>query len=114
MAVRAPVQPSLFDGTVLKQAGMDVARTAVGSWTDQAYAAIRRLAAGPAGFTSEDLIDLVGLPRPDAGTNRNNAVGAVMSGAARAGLIAKTGRYVETRRPSSHARIVAVWKGVRP
>jgi hypothetical protein len=107
-------QPTLFDGHVLKALGMEAAELGSAAWAAQARAAIKHLAQQPVTFTSEDVIDLVGLPWPDAGANRNNAVGAIMSGAARAGVIYKTGTYVETRRPSSHARIVAVWKGTRP
>lgn len=108
------MQPTLFDGQDLKSAGMKAAAGAVPSWAELARQAVETLAARPEPFTSEDVIDRVGLPRPNAGANRNNAVGAVMSAAARAGVIRKTGRYVETRRPSSHARIVAVWAGLHP
>ncbi len=106
-------QPTLFEGQSLKTAGMNLATSGAPTWTQLARAAVEWLAARPDPFTSEDVIDIVGVPRPDAGANRNNAVGAVMSGCARAGIIRKTGQYVETRRPTSHARIVAQWEGIR-
>lgn len=104
-------QPTLFEGQARKTAGMNLATTGAPTWTQLARSAVQALAARPDPFTSEDVIDLVGLPRPGSGANRNNAVGAIMSGCARAGMIKKTGQYVETRRPTSHARIVAVWEG---
>lgn len=61
-------------------------------------------------FTSEDVVDAVGLPTGEHGMNRNNAVGAMMSGLARRGLIRKTSRRVPSARPSSHAAELVVWE----
>jgi hypothetical protein len=96
------------DGEALKDSGMELARNAVPDWSDVARAGIVALVATGAAFTSEDLVRLVGLPRPAEGTNRNNAVGAVFSAAAKARLIRRIG-YAKCARPSSHARVLAVW-----
>lgn len=104
-------QPMLFPtGQELKTAGMAQAIEAVPTWAEQARAGIAHLAAQGKPFTSETLIDLVGAPRPGAGTNRNNAVGAAFSGAARRRVIQRVG-YQQARTASSHARVLAVWVG---
>lgn len=99
------------DGPFRKQRGMELALDAVVPWPTLARAAVRQLVERGGPFTSEDVTALVGLPR-DVGTNRNNAVGAVMSGCAKRGLIRRIG-YQPALRPESHARIVAVWTGHR-
>jgi hypothetical protein len=58
-------------------------------------------------FTSEDVLAAVGFPECDA-----RALGPVIMRSARAGLIRKTGRYVQCSRPSRHAAPVAVWERV--
>jgi hypothetical protein len=60
-------------------------------------------------FTSEDVLERVGLPRPAGASNANNAVGAMMSGLARQGVIRKTAKRRPSTRPSSHGREIAVW-----
>lgn len=62
-------------------------------------------------FTSEDVVDAVGLPAGEHGTNRNNAVGAMMNALARRGVIRKTAKRVPSRRPSSHGAELIVWTG---
>ena len=59
-------------------------------------------------FSSEDIIDRIGLPRIP-GANRNNAVGAMMRGLAQRGLIVRDG-FTQCRRPRSHARLLALWR----
>lgn len=100
------------EGLRLKAEGQQLALDAAVPWKDQAREAIERLADSDFEFTSEHVIDIVGLPREDVGTNRNNAVGAAMTAAARAGLIFKVG-YTTCKRPSSHGRVVTKWKGKR-
>lgn len=80
-------------------------------WTARFRQAVRELAATGEPFTSEDVTDRAGLPAGDVGTNRNNAVGALMSSAAQAKVIRKTGRLVQSRRPSSHAATLTEWTG---
>jgi hypothetical protein len=55
-------------------------------------------------ITSTDLIDAVGMPPSP------NAVGALMRSAATRRLIAPTGRYVSSPRPTCHAAVVQVWE----
>ena len=45
------------------------------------------------------------------GTNRNNAVGAVMNAAAKRGWIVKTGRRVTAKRKTLHAAELTEWTG---
>ena len=49
---------------------------------------------------------------PDTGPNRNNAVGAAFSGAARRGIITRIG-YRPSTRVLAHGRVVAVWVRAR-
>lgn len=106
-------QPPLpFDGETLKQHGMEQAADAEPTWVEQAHAAVRYLANTGRFFTSEDVTALVGLPRGAVGQHRNNAVGAVMSAAARAGTIQRCG-YEQSKRPVSHAAVLSVWVGAR-
>ena len=60
-------------------------------------------------FTSEDVLQRVGLPRPAGTSNANNAVGAMMSGLAKRGIIRKTSKRRPSTRTSSHGREIAVW-----
>jgi hypothetical protein len=65
---------------------------------------------GPKAFTIDDVIELIGLP--SEGQNKNNAVGALMAGAAKRGLIRAIG-YTESNRAGSHKRAVRLWEGVK-
>ena len=81
-------------------------------WKDRFRAEVRRLAqAGPAPFTSEDVVDAVGLPSGDVGQHANNAVGAMMGAMAKAGVIRRKG-YTTSRRPVSHGAVLSEWQGV--
>lgn len=106
--------PTLFDlpaGQAAKDTGLHAAGAAdrVWEWRNRALDAIRDLAATGLPFTADEVIAAVGLP--DVGPNRNNAVGAVFSAAAKRGWIVKTGHYRPSRRVLAHARVVAVWVG---
>lgn len=102
------------DGLTLKAEGQALAlEGADDDWTAAARRAIKWLAAQGKPFTSEDVTARTGLPSGATGTNRNNAVGALMSSAAKAGLIAKTGERVPSQRASSHGAEIAQWVGVR-
>jgi hypothetical protein len=94
---------------MLRDVGMALALLGSPTWSEAARVAIDHLAASGRRFTSDDLVALVGLPRPSE-PNRNNAVGAVLSGAARRGVIRRTGDHNATR-PLSHARRLTVWEG---
>lgn len=98
-------------GDDLKTEGMARALDAAANWREVAREAVEWLAASGRDFTSEDLTAIVGLPHPDATeANRNNAVGAVISGAARRGLIRRVG-LSNANRAVSHAAALSVWRG---
>lgn len=100
-------------GLQLKAYGQEQAEAAadVQAWRGRfVEAVVRLLRYNPAAqFTSEDVIDRVGLPRPDGTSNANNAVGAMMTGLARQGVIRKTAKRRPSTRTSSHGREIAVW-----
>lgn len=62
-------------------------------------------------FTSEDIVDLVGLPRGNINKDRNNAVGAMMNSLAKRRIIKKTGRHVLSKRPTSNGAELNEWIG---
>ena len=94
----------------LKQQGMQLALDAQPNWAEQAYEAIKLLAKRGTEFTSEDVLAITGLPSGGVGINKNNASGAIMNKAARAGIIRKVG-YATAKRKESHGSIHAVWIG---
>jgi hypothetical protein len=55
-------------------------------------------------FTADDLVDAIGLP-----DGSSNAVGAFLSTQRRFGIIEPVG-FTEATRPSSHARVLRVWR----
>ena len=100
-------------GLDLKERGMEQAKSArdVQTWKQQFVETVQQLAGNGWAFTSEDVLSYVGLPRLDVGTNANNAVGAMMNGLAKRGIIQKTSERRKSRRPSSHGAEIAVWVG---
>ena len=72
-----------------------------------AHRAVATLASTRVEFTTDDVWALIGEGWADA---EPRALGAVMRGAARAGLIERTDRVRESSRPSCHRRPVAVWR----
>lgn len=56
-------------------------------------------------FTSEDITATIGMP-----PNHPNAVGAILNGATKSGLIRRVG-YVQSVRPRSHAAVISLWEG---
>lgn len=102
----------LPEGEVLKEEGMERAREAfdVQRWRQAFVETVEMLAREGAPFTSEDVTAIVGLPR-DTQQNRNSAVGAMMNGLARRGVIRKTGQRVKSTRPQSHSAEILEWVG---
>ena len=80
-------------------------------WRERFERALNYLAHLDDPFTVGDVIHRAGLPRTST-QNANNAVGALMSSAAKRGLIVRIG-YERAARETSHGRAVAIWKGVR-
>ena len=103
-----PVTGHLAEGRRRKESGQAQAATAAAWWTDAAMRWFTRLEAG-AWVTADDLIEAIGLPNESV-ANRNNSVGAVFSGAAKAGLIEPTNQVVKSSRRESHARRIVVWR----
>jgi hypothetical protein len=75
-------------------------------WRVAAERQLEDLARSGERFTSEDLTRVVGVPPSP------NAVGAVVNGAARRGLIRPVG-FTNATRPSQHSATLRVWEGVR-
>lgn len=100
-------------GLELKEQGMEQARRApdVQTWKAEFVAAVQEMVDRGWVFTSEDVLSVVGLPRVEVGVNANNAVGAMMNGLAKRGIIKKTAERRKSRRPSSHGAELAVWAG---
>jgi hypothetical protein len=100
-------------GLQLKEQGQTQAKGAadVQVWRVEFVAAVVKLLRynPDAQFTSEDVLQRVGLPRPAGTSNANNAVGAMMSGLAKRGIIRKTSKRRPSTRTSSHGREIAVW-----
>lgn len=105
-----PPPPTLPENERRKVVGMGKALNAAS--TEWRYLADRWVKALPPGtrFTSEDLTDAVGLPEGKVGTNRNNAVGAVMAAYSRAALIRDSGAWVKSQRATNHAAKITIWE----
>lgn len=96
-------------GDIAKSVGQQEALARVDDWTGEAWRCLVLLVGEGRPFTSEDLIERIGLPSGEVGTNRNNAVGAIMTSAAKQRLIRKTGQRVKARRAVSHAAELTEW-----
>ena len=77
-----------------------------GPWRRRAEAELERLARSGREFTSDDLVDAVGLPVASS----TNAVGALFRAAARRRLIVTTGATT-SRRASRAGGLVRTWRG---
>lgn len=99
------------EATRRKEDGIDKAlrKAATLKWQKAAEDWLWDLPAGHR-FTSEELVDVIGLPVGREAAGKNNAVGALMNGIAKKGVIRNTQQYVKTSRPASHSRVVAVWE----
>jgi hypothetical protein len=80
-------------------------------WRERFERALTYLACLEDTFTVDDVIHRAGLPRSST-PNANNAVGALMSAAAKRGQIIRIG-YEAAARTSSHGRAIAKWQGVK-
>jgi hypothetical protein len=103
-----PLQVELdFSGTAQRDYGMALVEAATDdAWQDQADAAIVNLARTGRRFTAEDVRDLVGEPP------RINSLGPRFMAAIRQGII-KHVDFTRAKRPSAHARALAVYTGCR-
>jgi hypothetical protein len=95
------------DGSSLRDAGVTtVTRNTPQWWKDACDRAIATLAARGVDFTAEDVRAVVGDPPAHP-----NAMGARFLAAVKDGLIVKQG-YKSPARRSSHASVIAIWRGV--
>ena len=79
------------------------------AWLAQAYSAIQHLCAQRFSFSSDDVwaaLDARNVPAP----REPRALGAVMRQAARDGLLAASGTYVQSEREACHNRPVMQWE----
>jgi hypothetical protein len=98
---------TLTYGDFLRDTGMQLALDAKPDWSALADEWFANLPEGTE-FTSEDLVNAVGLPTPaESGVNRNNAVGAkIRSLASKSEEVG----FRKTVRITSHSRRVVVWR----
>lgn len=96
-----------MDGKSLRDAGVSSVTSHTPQWwRDSCDRAIARLAASGVEFTADEVRAVVGDP-----PNHPNAMGARFLSAAKSRLIERVG-YKKPTRPSRHANVVAIWRGV--
>ena len=74
-------------------------------WTGEAERAVLRVASRRRSFTTDEVWATGMVPPPEP-----RALGNVLKRAAALGLIARTDRFVPTKRKSRHGAPVAVWR----
>lgn len=101
---------SLFDQHERKkQSGIEASyQYADSHWKAAAKQALMQLAIDGGEFTADDIWPI--LAKQGIHTHNNSALGAVIQGASRAGLITKTGGYKESTNPKNHSRPVSIWR----
>jgi hypothetical protein len=104
---------NLEAGIARKERGMTLAMTpdALNEWKAAFRNAVWNASRSEIPFTSEDILEVVGLPSGEIGQHANNAVGAMMNSCAKKGWIHKTGRHVPSQRPTSHGTEINEWTG---
>lgn len=104
--------PNRITGYAAKEEGIERALQPDGlaQWKEDFVNSVTAMADAGIRFTSEDVIERIGLPN-EAKTNANNSVGAMMNALAKKGVIRKTTERRMSQRPTSHAREIAVWAG---
>ena len=97
-------------GEQLKEQGMVLAlgRGGIEAWKEDFRATVDGLPTGMH-FTSEDILERVGLPSGEVKRDGNNAVGALMNGMAKREIIRKAGYHTNSRRSMSHGAELTVW-----
>lgn len=86
-----------------------VEENANAEWTALAIQIIKELAATKATITSDDVWKEL-KNYPDVQTHQPSAMGAMFRRAFSLQLICTTDRFVQSKRPSSHARPIRVWE----
>ena len=101
------------EGRALKERGMQLALSPdrLAEWKREFKRTVVELASAGDPFTSEDVVERIGLPTGEIALHANNAVGAMMNAMARKKIIKKTGYHWQSRRPASHGAEITVWEG---
>ena len=86
-----------------------VEQNANAEWAALALQVIKELAATKATITSDDVWKELSN-YPDVQTHQPSAMGAMFRRAFSLKLICSTGNFVQSKRPSSHARPIRVWE----
>ena len=98
----------LEKGEKLRDAAIkQVGDNASSKWLEAALAAVQRVAEANDEFTTDEVWAEVAEM-----THEPRAMGAVMRIAVRKKLVIPTNQYQPTKRPSSHARPIRVWKSL--
>lgn len=109
--------PSLFDqaaqGAAEGRTQRDMAvtrgfRNANSEWRIHARLTILRVAATQTEFTSDDIWGE--LVKAGYETHDRRALGGILLGLTKQGMVHKTGQYVQTSRPEAHARPIPVYR----
>ena len=98
-------------GERLKKEGQEHIAATNEEWLKNVLVVIENHARWTDTFTIENVrkfCDLRGIPEPKS----HNAWGAAFSAAAKQGIIVRVG-YTKNSLPSAHARVVAVWQGIK-
>lgn len=92
-----------------RDAGLeDVEANANQAWIDLSLKIIRILAESSSSFTSDQVWEEL-ASYPEIKTHQPSAMGAVFRKAAALNIIEATDRFIQSQRPSSHARPIRVW-----
>jgi hypothetical protein len=101
----------MANATELRDAALaQVEANANAEWFEVAIDSVRQIAVDNHFFTTDDVWDYLNKHWSHLSTHNNSAMGAVMRTASKRGIVSATDRYLESKRPSSHARPIRVWK----
>ena len=102
-------QSTIFEAERRATEGMEASyKNSDSQWREAVEDQLREVLATKETFTSEDIIG----PVEERGvfTKTNSALGAIIRGAQRAGVIEPTGQYTMSVRPSRHRAPLRVWR----
>ena len=101
----------MANATELRDAALEqVEANANAEWFEVAIDSVRQLATENKYFTTDEVWCYLKKHWSQLSTHNNSAMGAVMRTASKRGIVSATDRFSESKRPSSHARPIRVWK----
>lgn len=101
----------MANATELRDAALaQVEANASQQWFEVALDSVRQIALENKYLTTDDVWCYLKKYWGELSTHNNSAMGAVMRTAAKRGIVTGTDRFLESRRPSSHARPIRIWK----